>query len=59
MLNEFPTDEVMWIYDDAGGVKNLTDATWGTDNGVNYGIYSRFYVHIAVCNNFLKVARSL
>ncbi len=58
MLNEFPTDEVMWIYADAG-VPELVQGTWGTDNVVNYGIYSRFYVHIAVCNNFLKVARNL
>lgn len=26
---------------------------------INYGIYSRFYVHIAICNNFVKVARDL
>ncbi len=26
---------------------------------INYGIYSRFYVRIAICNNFVKVARDL
>lgn len=58
MLNEFTTDECMWVYDDAG-VTDLVQGKWGTDNVVNYGIYSRFYVHIAVCNNFLKVAKNL
>ena len=58
MMNEFTTDEVMWVYDDAG-VPELIKANWSSDNVVNYGIYSRFYVHIAVCNNFIKVARDL
>lgn len=58
MLNEFTTDEVMWVYDDAG-VPELVKGDWSSDNVVNYGIYSRLYVHIAVCNNFLKVARDL
>lgn len=58
MLNEFTTDECMWVYDDAG-VPELVKGNWGTDNVVNYGIYSRFYVHIAICNNFIKVARDL
>lgn len=59
MLNEFTTDECMWVYDDAGGVKELVTGTWSAGNGVNYGIYSRFYVHIGVCNNFIRVARDL
>lgn len=58
MLNEFPTDECMWVYSDAG-IPELVQGSWGTDNVVNYGIYSRFYSHIAVCNNFLNVVRNL
>lgn len=58
MLNEFPTDECMWVYADAG-VPELVQGTWGSDNVVNCGIYSRFYSHIAVCNNFLQLVRDL
>ena len=58
MMNEFPTDEVMWVYDDAG-VPELVQGLWGSDNVVNYGIYSRFYAHIAVCNSFIKLTRDL
>lgn len=58
MMNEFPTDECMWVYQDAG-VPEVVGGTWGTDNIVNYGIYSRFYAHIAVCNSFIKMANDL
>lgn len=58
MLNEFTTDECMWVYDDAG-VTDLVQGKWDVNNVVNYGIYSRFYSHIAVCNNFIQVARNL
>ena len=58
MLQEFPTDECMWVYADAG-VPELVQGTWGSDNIVNYGIYSRFYSHIAVCNNFIQLSRDL
>jgi len=58
MMNEFPTDEVMWVYNDAG-VPEIVQGTWGSDNVVNYGIYSRFYAHIAVCNSFIQLTRDL
>lgn len=57
MLNEFPTDECMWVYQDAG-VPDLVQANWGSDNVVVYGIYSRFYTHIAICNDFIRLVRN-
>lgn len=55
MLNEFTTDESKWIWPDAG-VYDLATSTWGRDNANIFGTYSRFYVHIAVCNEFLRTA---
>ncbi len=59
MLNEFPTDEVAWIYFSDAGVEDLVKATWGSDNPVLNLAYSRFYTHIAVCNDFLRNMRNL
>lgn len=56
MLNEFPTDECLWVYQDAG-VADLVQANWGSDNVVVYGIYSRFYTQIAICNDFLRLVK--
>jgi len=53
MLNEFTTDEALWIYRDAGVVDLVTD-TWGSGNVNIFGTYSRLMVHIAVCNDFLR-----
>ena len=59
MLNEFPTDEVAWIYYSDAGIEDLVKATWGSDNPVLNLAYSRFYTHIAVCNDFLRNMRNL
>lgn len=59
MLNEFPTDEVAWIYFSDAGVEELVKATWGSDNPVLNLAYSRLYTHIAVCNDFLRNMRNL
>lgn len=59
MLNEFPTDEAAWIYFSDAGVEDLVKATWGSDNPVLNLAYSRFYTHIAVCNDFLRNMRNL
>lgn len=56
MLNEYTTDECLWVYQDAG-VFDLVQDNWGSDNVVVYGIYSRFYTHIAICNDFIRLAR--
>ena len=54
MMNEYTTDELMWIYKDAGVVDLVTN-TWGKDNVNIFGTYSRLYVHIAICNDFIRV----
>lgn len=57
MLNEFTTDEVSWIWPDVG-VFDLCTNTWGSNNGNIYGGYSRFYTHIAICNDFIRLVRN-
>ena len=54
MMNEYPTDELMWIYKD-DGVVDLVTGTWGRDNVNIFGTYSRLYVHIAICNDFIRL----
>lgn len=58
MLQEFTTDESKWIWPDAGIVDLVTN-TWGNGNVNIFGTYSRLYVHIAICNDFLRLANSL
>ncbi|MCD8386126.1 MAG: RagB/SusD family nutrient uptake outer membrane protein [Bacteroidales bacterium] len=58
MLEEFPTDENLWLYDD-GGVDEMRWATWGSANVAIFGTYSRLYTHIAVCNDFIRLTREL
>lgn len=57
MLNEFPTDEVQWIWPDAG-VFDLVTNTWSDSNPNVFGTYSRLYTHIAICNEFLRLIRN-
>ncbi len=58
MLNEFTTDEVAWIWPDAG-VYDLNINTWSSSNANIYGTYSRLMVHIAICNDFIRTVRDL
>ena len=55
MMNEFPTDECIWIWKD-DGIYDLVTNTFDATNGNIYGTYSRLYAHIAVCNQFLADA---
>jgi len=57
MMQEFPTDEAIWIWEDAGVIDLVTD-TWDASNGNIYGTYARLYSHIAVCNDFLTLTAS-
>lgn len=57
MLEEFPTDECLWMYND-GGVDELRWGTWSDSNAAIFGTYSRLYVHIAVCNDFLRLVKN-
>ena len=56
MLNEFPTDETKWIWADEG-VFDLNTNTWSKGNANIFGTYSRLYVHIAICNDFLRLVK--
>lgn len=56
MLNEFPTDEVKWIWKDEG-VIDLNTNVWGKGNTNIFGTYSRMYVEIAICNDFLRLIK--
>ena len=56
MLNEFTTDESKWIWKDAGVFDLVTD-TWSKGNANIFGTYSRMYVHIAICNDFLRLVK--
>lgn len=53
MLNEFPTDETLWIWPDAG-VVDIVTGTWANNNANFYGTYSRLYIAIALCNDFIR-----
>lgn len=53
MLNEFPTDETLWIWPDAG-VVDIVTGTWANNNMNIYGTYSRLYIAIALCNDFIR-----
>ena len=56
MMNEFPTDAVKWKWSDEG-IVDLNTLTFDASNGNVYGTYSRFMSHIAVCNDYLRVAK--
>lgn len=51
-LNEFCTDELIWIWPD-DGVRDIVSCTWSVDNGLLQGAYYRLVGHIAICNQFL------
>lgn len=53
MMNEFTTDEAMWIWKDAG-VYDLITCTFDASNANIEGTYARLYAHIAVCNQFIN-----
>lgn len=57
MMNEFTTDEIIWIHADLGVIDLVTN-TWGKDNTMVFGAYSRLYSHIAVCNDFIIQTKS-
>lgn len=53
MMNEFTTDECVWIWKDAG-VYDLETCTFNAGNVNVYGTYARLYAHISVCNQFIN-----
>jgi len=51
-LNEFCTDELVWIWPDAG-VQDIVTNTWSQSNSLLQGVYYRLMGHIAICNQYL------
>lgn len=52
-LNEFPSDQVYWIWPDVG-VDDVRKATWTADNSLVRGAYSRYIFDITLCNFYLE-----
>ena len=53
-LNEFPTDEVHWVWMDNVGVPELLHNTWGESCVFSAAMYSRLYFTITLCNFYLE-----
>ena len=53
-LNEFPTGEASWQWNDTG-LPELLSKTWGADNASSVGLYYRLFFSITLCNYYLEV----
>ncbi len=51
-LNEFPTDEGWWIWNDVG-LADIRIMNWNGDNALVKGLYYRFNIDIKLHNHFL------
>jgi hypothetical protein len=51
-LNQFPSDEIWWVWGDVG-VVNIRDLSWNSLNSLVEGLYYRLYFDITLCNYFL------
>lgn len=51
-LNEFPSDQVYWIWPDVG-VDDVRKASWTADNALVRGAYCRYIFDITLCNTYL------
>lgn len=51
-MNEFPTGEASWQWDDTG-LPELLSKTWGADNASSVGLYYRLFFSITLCNYYL------
>lgn len=51
-LNEFPTDEGWWIWNDVG-LADIRVMNWNGDNALVKGLYYRFNIDIKLYNHFL------
>lgn len=57
-LNEFPTDEGWWIWNDVGLADTRT-MVWTKSNDLAAGVYYRLYFDITLCNLFLTNTKDL
>lgn len=51
-MNEFPTGEASWQWDDTG-LPELLSKTWNADNASSVGLYYRLFFSITLCNYYL------
>ena len=51
-MNEFPTGEASWQWDDTG-LPELLSKTWNADNASSVGLYYRLLFSITLCNYYL------
>jgi hypothetical protein len=57
-LNEFPADDIWWVWGDAG-VPEVRAMMWDSSNDLVKGLYARLYFDIALCNYFLDETKDL
>ena len=57
-LNEFPADDIWWVWGDAG-VPEIRAMAWDASNDMVRGLYARLYFNIALCNYFLGETQNL
>ncbi len=53
-LQELPTDEVIWSYENDGGTKDLQRNIWSDSNPLLLGMFSRTMAEVAIANEFLR-----
>lgn len=51
-MQEFPTGEASWQWDDTG-LPELLNKTWDADNASSVGLYYRLFFSITLCNYYL------
>lgn len=58
VFNEFPSDEGIWVWNDAG-VPELKTISWTSSNAFLFIMYNRLYFDITLCNHFLANTEDL
>lgn len=53
-LNELTTDEYVWLSFTDAGYYSLVTNDFSANNPIFYGTYSRLYIVVSICNNFLR-----
>ncbi len=53
-LQNLTTDEVIWSYENDGGVRELQRNIWTASNPIILGMFSRTMAEVAIANEFLR-----
>lgn len=53
-LQNLTTDEVIWTYENDGGVSDLQRNIWTSSNPILLGMFSRTMAEVALANDFLR-----